>query len=462
MRGLKELRDPYSVRGLKLSLQYLDRPCPLCPLSKTETPQCAMMKNHLSSNNNNSNEEEGCPPKALIEEGDDAAPKKANKKKKKKKKMKTGSDADPTVPVDGIGCRPGKKKLRKLRYQQQHLSPIEFLLNSVEACKFTGSVSTSWQTTTSAGDKDESQLSPVNTLPVGSQVQVVTSCHVTPTTNAVVNQSSNSIISQSTLAQRIIRVQPLLVLDLNGILCHRFRPHRALPNVPRTAYREPVAQIAGTPIIARTDLVEFLTFLDQHFCLAVWTSAKNKTATALVKALIPSDIANRFLFVWAQHHCDTIIVPPARDANDDKNTTDPIYEKNLTKVWNEYPVWNAHTTILMDDSPDKCQKWHANAVHPPALHGIQASHVTSKLDGMLSDEENARLQRAFFQGLVQRFQDCSVVTEWSVTETASAAAGDTTATLDAGADKAPFRVSSPPILLDHLRETAVGHMGWTR
>jgi len=129
--------------------------------------------------------------------------------------------------------------------------------------------------------------------------------------------------------QAHIYVKPLIVLDLNGILCHRVRDFTTHPSIIATAmqlnghnreiistaalqndrgtpqhqqtmptttishsmkmihqnlYRPSAAHIAGTPIIYRTDLVSFLTMLDQNFTLAVWTSAKRKTARLLVKA----------------------------------------------------------------------------------------------------------------------------------------------------------------------------------
>jgi hypothetical protein len=73
-----------------------------------------------------------------------------------------------------------------------------------------------------------------------------------------------------------INVQPLMVLDLNGILCHRVRrQHPADPlTIPSRAeyYRSQLGpDIAQTPIIPRPNLSSFLEFLDRHFCLGMYT-----------------------------------------------------------------------------------------------------------------------------------------------------------------------------------------------
>lgn len=186
------------------------------------------------------------------------------------------------------------------------------------------------------------------------------------------------------LVSKWIHVQPLLIFDLNGILCHRIR--RPAPG----NYRPSAAQIANTPIIARVDLISFLTFLDAHFTLAVWTSAKTKTAKQLVSLLFPVPIKERLLFIWGQPKCDTIHI---------EGREKPLYQKPLSRVWDEYPLWDTTNTLLMDDSPKKCPPAYSqNTLHPPPLHGQSSHHV-------MSDLENEKLQLCFFQQLVQELDD---------------------------------------------------------
>ena len=55
--------------------------------------------------------------------------------------------------------------------------------------------------------------------------------------------------------------KPLLICDINGILCHRVRADH-YPNIP---YRESTKKVSGTPVIPRPGLDDFLEFLARHF-----------------------------------------------------------------------------------------------------------------------------------------------------------------------------------------------------
>lgn len=215
-----------------------------------------------------------------------------------------------------------------------------------------------------------------------------------------------------------IFVKPLLVLDLNGVLCHRYRRYEVpimilnaldrhnnqqVGNQPvndnasmcetantdgaataigpndaeatskrievRSLYRNSIAHIAGTPIIPRENLDSFLTMLDQSFTLAVWTSAKLNTAKQMVTALIPPAVRSRLMFVWGQNRCQR-----AQGIVDRR----PIFRKPLSKVWDAYPIWNEHNTLMIDDSPEKCpEKYIMNTLHPPAISGLNASAFDS-------------------------------------------------------------------------------------
>jgi NLI interacting factor-like phosphatase len=182
-----------------------------------------------------------------------------------------------------------------------------------------------------------------------------------------------------------IHVKPLIVLDLNGILCHRIRQSRD-DIYPHLMNRPSPICIASTPIVPRLHLIHFLTFLDAHFTLAVWTSAKLKTAKKLISFLIPNEISKKLLFVWAQHNCNIVA-----------GNMEPIFIKNLDLVWRTFPLWNASNTLLMDDSPDKCPIA-GSAIHPPALHGKVHGDNT-----VMSDAENEGHQMEFFQELAGFF-----------------------------------------------------------
>jgi hypothetical protein len=189
--------------------------------------------------------------------------------------------------------------------------------------------------------------------------------------------------------------------------------------------------VAHTSIIPRPDWISWLSWLDQYFCLAIWTSAKAKTAHQLLKLLVPPELLQRFLFVWAQHDCiprrstpittatttttATITKSPCHAGNDHHDNDDDnggvIYEKHLSKVWQAFPLWNSHNTLLMDDSPDKSPLSQAmNVLHPPPMHGQakpppkangSGGGYPTTSESWQSDEDNHRIQGQFFHLLIQ-------------------------------------------------------------
>jgi hypothetical protein len=188
-----------------------------------------------------------------------------------------------------------------------------------------------------------------------------------------------------------VRVQPLLILDLNGVLCHRSRKHKEPTGV---RLRPSAGNVAGTAIIPRNDILEFLNILDQYFCLAIWTSAKRKTARGLLDMLVPPSIQHRFLFVWTQGDCHAV-----------PTDNDVIFEKLLDKAWKAFPLWNADNTLLIDDSPEKCPYAIANAIHPPPIHGQRSPPkvIDSHDTFWYPDSQNEQLQHAFFQQFIHHW-----------------------------------------------------------
>ena len=217
---------------------------------------------------------------------------------------------------------------------------------------------------------------------------------------------------------QVIYVKPLIVLDLNGIVCRRIRYNKlSVQDGERINFRPSVGHIAGTPVVAREDLKPMLSYLDANFTLAVWTSAKLTTARGLIQMLFDRDIARRLLFVWGQDKCDA--TRPAEEesaggndgegdtASDEPNSSDKfdiIFEKSLGKVWGRFGLWDASNTLLIDDSPEKARKWIENTLHPPPITGIVAD--TEGVES--SDLANEISQRRFFEGLANHFQQSKV------------------------------------------------------
>ncbi len=250
-------------------------------------------------------------------------------------------------------------------------------------------------------------------------------------------------LDKNATTQSIVHVKPLIVLDLNGILCHRVRKTPQSSSKTQAAFRPSCGNISNTDIIPRSDLVEFLTLLHGNFCLGVWTSATRKTSKLLVEALFPTNIRERLIFVWHRSSCQLVKkndvetsstealdysmdcidnytnkkikrkkqsmrVEDSEEevavANDDDATKtqctspnstpsgttiqfqdDVTAIKSLSKVWATFPLWDATNTILLDDSPEKCpSQFRANALHPPPIKGTVSPRFGI---GVCSDED---------------------------------------------------------------------------
>ena len=213
---------------------------------------------------------------------------------------------------------------------------------------------------------------------------------------------------------KCICVKPLVILDLNGILCKRVRftekcngddVQKYFHVSQRHILRSPVGHIAGTPIIARLKLTHFLEQLDSDFALAVWSSAKRKTTKSLVDLLFPKPIARRLVFVWGQENCTSI-------SQKEGKANVKLYEvhsKPLRKVWDKYHFWDSSNTLLIDDSPEKCSDFEQNTVNPPPINGVDLKYVHDH--GFVFDEVNEIEQERFFRNLAHLFRSDMVQTE---------------------------------------------------
>ena len=105
---------------------------------------------------------------------------------------------------------------------------------------------------------------------------VTTTSFSTKAAVSVPSDSSQADVSIPPSVRAIIHVKPLIILDVNGILCHRLR-HK--PQGLQSAshgrskriitFRQSIGHVANTDIVPRSDLHQFLTSLNNSFSLAV-------------------------------------------------------------------------------------------------------------------------------------------------------------------------------------------------
>ncbi|KAL7498463.1 hypothetical protein ACHAWT_007138 [Skeletonema menzelii] len=269
------------------------------------------------------------------------------------------------------------------------------------------------------------------------EVSTIKSEVVTTTSFCDFSTNTNSDSSQLSIppsVRAIIHVKPLIILDVNGILCHRLR-HKSQELLSpassssyrrakqKVTFRPSIGHIANTDIVPRSDLHQFLTLVNNRFSLAVWTSATRKTAKQLVRLLFPDEIRENLVFIWHRNFCTLVEnkdkgQSQGSDASElesnsnktNKSQKKPSHEdliaiKSLSKVWASYPIWNATNTLLLDDSPEKCPtKYRKNALHPTKICG-----TITDIGGVFfdNDEENQKKQRCFFELLANTWSETS-------------------------------------------------------
>ena len=107
--------------------------------------------------------------------------------------------------------------------------------------------------------------------------EVVTTTSSTKAAVSLPSDSSQVQVSIPPSVRAIIHVKPLIILDVNGILCHRLRhkpqglqlsaSHGRSKRI--ITFRQSIGHVANTDIVPRSDLHQFLTSLSNSFSLAV-------------------------------------------------------------------------------------------------------------------------------------------------------------------------------------------------
>ena len=131
----------------------------------------------------------------------------------------------------------------------------------------------------------------------------------------------------------------LLILDMNGLLCHR-KHVTELKGIPFNTVAR--AEKRGNQFIWKRPYVdEFLEYCVDRFDVAIWSSATKTRLMEFLPAVVRENIYNQLAFVWAQDKCD-------QDEHDHR-----VWKKNLQRVYNMFPQQHKDDVLLLDDVLDK-------------------------------------------------------------------------------------------------------------
>lgn len=148
----------------------------------------------------------------------------------------------------------------------------------------------------------------------------------------------------------------LVILDLDETLVHATR-------TPVFAHWQ--FEVFNYKVFTRPYLHDFLKELQQHFRVAVWSSASDDYVEAVVKHIFPKDYPLEF--VWGRSHC-TYRTNYAKIS--ELGYSDPShfhYIKNLKKLRRK--GFSMKRMLIIDDTPSKCALNYGNAIYPGEFNG---------------------------------------------------------------------------------------------
>lgn len=149
----------------------------------------------------------------------------------------------------------------------------------------------------------------------------------------------------------------LLIIDLDETLV--FASERPLSHAPD--------HLVGPYFVYRRPyLQEFLTDVAQYFDLAVWSSSSIDYAQAISHSIFPSHLNLRF--VWGRDRCVQRY---------DGEMQSIYYVKDLKKV--ERHGYDRNRILIVDDTPQKCERNYGNAVYVSAFFGDRSDAELQRL-----------------------------------------------------------------------------------
>lgn len=164
--------------------------------------------------------------------------------------------------------------------------------------------------------------------------------------------------SQSTTEKKM---KYLLLLDINGALCHRIT--RRLMN------KEHDCKYKSYYVYKRPGMDQFIDFCDSQidvFDVYLYTSIMRHNAQGMVNRLMPN--APHYLEKIFDREMNKFVAPKFDNKKKNakgKASRSPDTVRDLAKIWSLLPQYGPENTILVDDDADKCVEYPGNAIIMP-------------------------------------------------------------------------------------------------
>jgi RNA polymerase II subunit A small phosphatase-like protein len=178
-----------------------------------------------------------------------------------------------------------------------------------------------------------------------------------------------------------VKEKILLILDLDETLIHATEKELSYPAD---------FQVFGYYVYKRPYLEEFMLGCNQHFKLAVWSSASDDYVEEIVKQIMPTEI--KLEFVWGRSRCtycfDALTFESAQYADYYSHYN---YVKVLKKV--KKRGYALERVLIVDDTPSKAKYNYGNVIYPSEYLGEEEDNELQLLLNYLitlKDIENVR------------------------------------------------------------------------
>lgn len=172
----------------------------------------------------------------------------------------------------------------------------------------------------------------------------------------------------------------LLILDLDETLIY---------GVEQPLARDADLRVGPFRVYLRPHVREFIAGVAKCYRLAVWTSAGESYAGAVVRELFPAPFALQF--VWSCERCVRRL---------DAETREYYYVKDLRKV--KRRGFSLERVLVVDDSPEKLERHYGNHVRVRRFEGDEADvelrNLLPYLEGLRDAENFRRIEKRHWRG----------------------------------------------------------------
>lgn len=153
----------------------------------------------------------------------------------------------------------------------------------------------------------------------------------------------------------------LLILDIDETLLYASEK-RLEP--------EPDCRVGPYFVYIRPYLREFLQCCGEHFQLAIWSSSSADYLSAVVTAILPSEL--KLEFVWSRERCIQRF---------DGESQETYFVKDLKKV--QRMGFDLDRILIVDDTPKKVERNFGNAIYVKPYFGDPDDSELRNLSGYL-------------------------------------------------------------------------------